>query len=716
MSSDLTLVSPTSAFTIPLADLSEFGRLSEARRVEVRLILNLLTRVEALRAEGATLTQAIAQVAAWAKHQGKASAPTLLRKFYLYEKSRDWRALVNHYRGPSAQPPEFIQEVKRVAELNHRSQGEAFQQLRERWAAGDSIPGYGTWIEHYLSLYPDRPLPKVWPRGFFPTGWSVRNLRNYGPSKGSRTLVLRGLAASKKCYPSVGRDPSQLRPLELIVLDDFELDCLCLFAGDTEHKPQIGRVAGLLAIDVATRRRLHWGMGQRMERHDPQPDGTVKTVRTGISRLDVQLFLHGLFAKSGLPDYHITILCENASASISADLRLSIATLFDGRITVINTGLIDHKTLANGYTEKGGRPWEKGWIESTFNKTWNILGAMPGYKGSNQRLNGPADLAEKIRLTQILIGHGKGAENLPPDKIALLNTPFPSLAECERFFAWACDLCDQRTAHRYLGFDKVTEFLLEKDGEPQPFEALALLAPERQTQVTVVERMESSVERWERLARSVVFTPIPREVLAVFLLTPIPVTYRNASLTFTRNGKGHTYVDPTGEVLAGIQEGTEFLGYLDPQHPEQLHITQLNGARTGTLTRLGGKTGLADIRDPAAIAAASAITATLVKRDMAAIRERHAPANQQLTAALQHNAAIVEAHRAETKGLSVAQKFVAAGNHAAAAQATDKAHTRAVQAVARHLSPEDIAAMRGEVNAPLSTPPAADLGSAEDYK
>ena len=331
---------------------------------------------------------------------------------------------------------------------------------------------------------------------------------------------------------------------------------------------------------------------------------------------------------------------------------------------------------------------------------------MPGYKGSNQRLNGPGDLDDKIRLTQILLGHGKGALNLPPEKIALLNTPFPSLAECERFFAWACDLCDRRTAHRYLGFDKVTEFLLEKHGEPQPFEALALLPPERQTQVEVVERMESSLERWERLARSVTFTPIPREVLAVFLLTPIPVTYRNSSLTFVRNGKGHTYVDAKGDVLAGIQEGTEFLGYLDPQNPEQLHITQLNGARTGTLTRLGGRTGLADIRNPAAIAAASAITATLVKRDMAAIRERHAPVTQQLTAALQHNAAIVEAHRAETKGLTVAQKIAHASGDAAAKAYAQAQRDRAVPAQA---AGKGLASLQDEPG----TTPAAPVHSAE---
>lgn len=713
------IATPAARFTVPLGDLKEFSDLPERRRVEVNLALRLLARVEGLRGEGATLTQAIATVAAQAKHQAHGcSAPSLLRKFYAYGEAGDWRSLVAHYKGPSSQPKEFIQEVKRVAELNHRSVAEAFQQLRERWEAGEPIPGYGTWVEHYLSLYPERPLPKVWPRGFYPTGWSVRNLQRYGPKKGSRTLFQRGLAAAKKHFPSVTRDPSQLRPLELIAIDDFELDCLCVFAGDADHKPQIGRVAGLLAIDVATRRKLYYGLGQRMERDERAPDGTVRTIRTGISRLDVQLFLHGLFAKFGLPDYPITLLVENAAAAISPELQLSIATLFDGRVRIERTGLIEHKTLTNGFTERGGKPWEKGWIESAFNSLWNKLGAMKGYKGSIQRLNAPGDLDGKLAVTKILLGHGERSINLAPEQIARLRLPFPSITECEQAFAWACALSDTRTAHRYLGFRTVTEYLLEKDGEPQPFEALALVAAEQLPHVQPVERMESSLERWETLARAVTFTALPREVLAVFLLTPIRVAYRNNSVTFTRNKQGYTYVDATGTVLGEVQEGTEFLGYLDPQAPDQLHITQLNGARTGTLTRLGGKTGRVDLRDKAACAAAGAVVATLVNRELSEIRVRHAALDAAQAADAAHNAAIVEAHRAETKGLTIAEKFAAAGNHAAAVQAEEKAHARALQAVARHLSPEDIAAMRGDDVAPaFSSPlPPAEIGSAEDYK
>jgi hypothetical protein len=678
---ELAPLAPAAPFTLPLADLAEFSALAERRRVEVQLALRLLARVDALRAQGATLTQAVATVAAAAKHQAVGcSAPTLLRKFYAYAAARDWRALVNHYKGPNTQPAEFIQEVKRVAELNQRSIAEALEQLRERWAAGEVIPGYGTWIDLYLSRHPDRALPKVWPRGFFPDGWSPRNLQRYGPKKGARTLYQRGLAAAKKHFPSVTRDPSQLRPLELIAIDDFELDCYCVFAGDAENKPAVSRVAGLLAIDVGTRRKLHWGMGQRLEREERAPDGTVRTVRTGISRLDVQLFLQSLFSKFGLPDYPITLLVENAAAAISPELALSISTLFDGRVRIERTGLIEHRTLTNGFTERGGKPWEKGWIESAFNSLWNKLGAMKGYKGSIARLNGPANMEAKLAMTKILLGHGERSLNLAPAEIAQLRLPFPNLAECERAFAWACELCDRRTQHRYLGFTVITEYLLEQDGEPQPFEALALMPEGTLHTALPVERMESSQERWDRLVCAVKFTALDPAVLAVFLLTPLRVAYRNSAITFVRNKKGHTYVDQTGAVLADIAEGTEFLGYLDPQNPEHLHITQLNGARTGTLTRLGGKTGLVDVRDKAACAAAGAVVATLVNREISALRERHADEDVALAADKAHNAAIVAAHREASAGLSVAAKIAHASGDLAAKAYERQQRERAVPA------------------------------------
>jgi hypothetical protein len=695
-STDTALAQPL-AFSVPLADLSEFSLLPEARRTEVQFTLPLLARLHALRGAG-NIRTAAATIAATARHQMRGcSAASLLRKYYLYLGAGcDWRTLVGQYKGPATLPEkeqrQFDEFVKKLAEDNQRSMGQGWEALRELWQNGHAIPGYGTWIQYYSSKFPDRPLPKTFPRGFYPAGWSKRNLYRKAPNKGARVLFQRGIAAAKRHFPSIARDPSGLRPMEQIVIDDFVLDCNCAFPGDAKNPPQIAPVAGLLAKCVGTRRNLTWGLGAQILRNEKQPDGTIKQVRCGIRRVDVQVLLHDLFEKFGLPDYTVTILCENATASIAPELELALSTLFEGRVRVERTGLINHKTLTNGFTEKGGKPWEKGWIESSFNWLWNKLGAMPGYKGSNARLNGPADIDAKINYTKLLLGQGEGKLNLPPEKIVLLRLPFPSPQLLEQAFSWACHAQDARTEHKYLGFDQVTEFLLEDGGEPQPFTALALLPSSAQQQVQVVERMESPLERWARLSQGVTFHAIPPAVLALLLLTPKKVTYRNHAVTFTHDKAGFSYVDEAGTVLRGVQDGTEFLGYVDLKAPEQLHLADLKGAYVGTLNRLGGRRGLIDLRDKEALADAAAVQATIVNRTIAEVRERHADQDAQLAIDRDHNAAIVEEHKAATEGFTTAQKIAgAAGENAARAFEQQKRDARAARPVSTQAASKGLA-------------------------
>lgn len=673
---------PSLRFSTPLDTLKEWIDLPEARRREVRFALKALERVHALVVEGSSIKRAAQVVAASVSHQMRgASASSLIRKYYLYLGSADdhnphgdWRVLEAKYKGPSTQPPEFVRYVKKLAEDNHRSMAEAFELLRnEIWPSGAPVPGYGTWIEWYARTYPARSLPKTCPRSW-PVGWSPRNLYRKAPNKGARMLFQRGLAQAKKHFPSMKRDTSQLRPMELIVIDDFNLDCLCVFPGDSTTAPQIAPVAGLLAKDVGTRRNLCWGVGAQVLREEKQPDGTVKKVRCGIRRVDVLTLLHALFAKFGLPEYPITILCENATASISAELELSLATLFEGRVRIERTGLINHRMLTNGFCEKGGKPWEKGWIESAFNRIWNMLGAMPGYKGSNQRLNAPAALDEAIRCTNILIGHGEGKLNLPPEKISQLRLPFPSPEYVERAFAWACSAYDARTDHKYLGFDQVTEFCLEAGGDPRPFSELALLTPEAQANVIVQQRPEAPMERWSRLAAACNFRAIPAAVLALLLLTPKRVSYRNHQISFAHDKVGYTYVDEEGTVLRDVADGTEFLGYFDTRAAEQIHLADLRGAYVGSLNRLGGKRGMVDVRDKDALKKTGAITATILNRAVAELRERHSDQNEQLALDNANNAAVVAEHKAETAGLTSVEKIALAAGEAAA-RAAEKART-----------------------------------------
>lgn len=701
------IVATEPTFTIPFADLTEFSLLPEKRRTEVQFTLQLLARVHSLRAmPNANLGKAIATVASQHRHQMRGCAPaSLLRKYYALL-GGNWRSLVAEYKGPSALPAAFEQYVKRLAEENHRGMGQAWELIHQQWRAGHSIPGYGTWIEYYCEVYPKLALPKVCPRTLLPPGWSKRNLYRHAPNKGARMLALRGIAAAKKYFPSLKRDPSGLRPMEIVVIDDFVLNSYCAFPGDAQHKPQLAPAAGLLAKCVGMRRNLVWGIGAQVLREEKQPDGTIKQVRCGIRRVDVQMLLHDLFQKFGLPDYPITIICENATAAIAPELELALKTLFEGRVRVERTGLIDHRTLSNGFTEKGGMPWEKGWIESTFNLLWNIMGTVPGYKGSNERLNGPGDLDAKIAYTKVLLGQGERSLNLPPEKIMQLRLPFPSPQALEHAFAWACATADARTDHKYIGFDRVTEFLLEDGGEPQPFNALALLPPEAQGQVQLVERMESPIERWSRMSQGIAFRPVPPAVLALLLLTPKEAIFRNSAVTFIHNKVGYSYVDPAGTVLRDVQDGTKFLAYVDLKAPELLHVATLAGAYVGTLTRLGGRRGMIDLRDKEALAQEAGVRNAIVNREIAAVRERHADTDAQLSQDREHNAAIVAEHKAATAGMSAAEKIgVAAGEAAQLQHETRKRAEKAERPVAAQAAGKGLADLVEGASRPTASQP-----------
>ena len=642
-------------FSIPLEATTEFHTaLNEKWRIRVQLTLRLLEKVQALHGSG-NFVAATDALAASYRHVRGLSGPRLRIKYHAYnDAGGDWRVLVPGYKPPQKQPAEFVSFVRKLIEENHRSTKAALRVLREQiWAAGLPVPGYGTWMEWYVAAFPGRELPKHFPR-IYPSGWSVRNLRRYAPSKGELALVRQGFKAAKRFFPHVTRDPSQLRPMELIIADDFETDVLTAFLGDDLYKPQICRTAGLLAIDAATRCKLAFGLKPRLERKD----GT----RMGIKRRDVRTLLYSILLKYGLPDYPITLLVENATAAITPDFELALTTLFDGRIRIERTGLINHRTLTNGFVEGGGRPWEKGQIESLFNYVWNEAGSMPGYKGSRYD-NAPGELAQRLLYAERLLSQGDRKQdlNLPAEKLALLKLPFKSVDEATTAFEEVFARCDCRTDHKMLGFDRVTEFRLEAHEAPRPWSQLALLAPAEQQRAELITRMEAPVERWERLSAKCQRQEVPEAILALLLLTPKQVVFKNQAITFTHKGEGETagysFVDPAGTVLAGITEGTDLLGYFDEDQPSELHLTDLKGGFIGTLTRLGGNRGMVDIRDKAALGAAGEITQRIFNRTLGVVRERHAAEDRQLAEDRLHNDAIVAAHRSEIAATPAAQRL-----------------------------------------------------------
>lgn len=702
-----TAVTRPLSFNVSLLDHDEFKLIKAKRRHEVTVTLRILERVHALHREP-NFVQAVATLAEGYRHMNGFAASSLLRKYYAYvESGGNWRSLVKGFKAPSKQPDTFADFVRGLIEQNRGSIAAALQQLRDEiWPAGADVPGYGTWQEFFRAQYPHLDVPARFPR-VWPNGWSERNLRRYAPTRAEVKLFDGGIGTAHASLPKIVRDTSKLRPMELIVIDDFWLDVMCKFSGDPERglKPQIAYVGGLMAMCVGTRRHLAKLFGPMVEREVEQSDGTTKTVRSSVKQIDVQALLYTIFRENGLPrDYDVTILCENKTATITPELELMLQTVFGGRIHVRRTSLIDHKTLTNGFTETGGTPWEKGWIESDFHYLWNRFKRVPGYKGSNERLNAPGDHEGKLKLCAKFLAQGDGKLNLPPEIVAELPLPFADEAELALTFDLILDRAERRTKHRFLGFDTITEFrwpnpaLPAPEGidpvEPNSFRSLALLTPQQQMTMVPEERKESTLERWERLVAAHPRDAVSAGALSMFLLTPNKAKWRNHSVSFARNKIPYSYVDDEGLLPPDLAEGTELLAYVDFNAPAVAVVCRLDGTKLGVLRMLGGSTRGVDITDVEATNEARAKRAAIVNRVLARVRSRplHQAANAQLAADATRRDEIVAAYQAETAQLPATEKLAAAiGEKRVAAEQQAKVSARAQKGVSAQASGDALA-------------------------
>lgn len=719
------------AAVVPFKDHEEFGKLTPDQKARVSFLLQLFIEMKSSPEGLVACSDRLGEM-----HIGEGFSGSNLRTLYYKFKNRGWRALAKIYKGPEKLAVEFVEEVRRLTDNNARSSRAVMTELKDKWARGEAIAGYGTWQEYHKTRWPERDCPERYPFGFLPEGWSESNLYTKRSSIAQRKMKTHGLAAAQRYLPHVVRDTSGLRPLELITIDDFELDFIVRAFNPVRQRWEMCHAAGLLAIDVATRRKLAVAVVPRFKlsrkeranydartaAHAEPAEGEAETGeekkhRISITRADVQSLLHVVFSNHGKPaDYGCTILCENASAAITDDFELALELLLG--VQVARTGLIDQKTLTNGFLQGGGKPWQKGWIESLFNLIWNTAAALPGQKGSSYQLR-PADLAAKLLYAEKLLK----LDGLTPEVAEQLRVPFFTIDQALEALDVIFARIENRTDHKCQGFRQLFDYQLPDTAGLVPESALLTLSQEQVLACTPVARFESPVERWNNLRPSCRFEKVADYVLACLLLTPRKFTLRNLRLTTAKDG-GLTFADADSPVMK-LPDGTELLGYYDSSRPDRLFVTDIKGRYIGTVRRRGA----IDIRNHAAISAETGEVMRMIRSLVInPLRERHAAEDQQLLADRTHNDALLREHNllpgaksptpdGQSAGLSkrLAQAQPAtpgtAAGHALAqgisaeVGATDASATRraAVRAQAEALSVEDLQAF----GSGLATPPPA---------
>lgn len=589
-------------YAIPASDATAFADLGPSEQGRILRLLDCFRQLE----EG-SIVNTSKRLGFELRHLPGFSASNIRTCYYAWLRT-GWRALQRGFdNGREPLPKEFLEHFRGLAEQNSRSVRQAMEALYRDWAAGKHIPGYGTFAEWYLTQYPDRDLPRV--ACEMPPGWRKSNLYAIAPKKAQRALMTGGVGKAKAFLPSLTRDTSNLLPLQLITIDDFEIDQLCFYWDPEKGTRAICRMAGVAAMDVATRRILGVILKPRLE------DDAGR--KQAITRAEVRLLLYQLLRDYGVPRHGMTFLVENAAAGAAAEAEITFTNLFGGRVAFTRTSMIADKVLANGFIERGGKPWLKGWIESGFNLMHNIAATLPGQKGAHYLL-APGDLEEKRRVAERLIGTGERDAQLSDEQLSRARVPFKSPAELCDAYLQIFAIMENRTNHKMAGFDKLIEWRRGDGDVWQDWDAIATLSEAEQLAVQLRDRMQSPRERWAALWPKVECDKIEDHVLMMLLLTPKKSKLKGFHLTFAHNGQGYTWIVDPRSPIAQLRNDSEVLIYFDPANPNHAHVCRLDGRPLGEVKRLG----MVDISDAKACTDAERQLAELYGAVLASVRAR----------------------------------------------------------------------------------------------
>lgn len=626
---------------IPFTHHADWIALGDDERARVQELLTVFTLVS-MAPQG--VTNALQEQAFANKGRKGWSFANLRTLYYAWiAAERDWRALARAYSHETSLPADFVKHLRTLTLQEHRSRKQAIEKIRAAWRDGESVPGYGTWRQWFAATWPDRDVPRSF-AGDYPKGWCQSNLYRYMPPPAQQEQATRGYTAAHKHLPHVVRDTSKLRPLEMIVFDDFKTDIRVAAYNPVLKRWEIVPCVGLLAMDVATRKILTFLLKPRftLPRSRSDRDTSALTAeelakdeatrRIAITRADMRDMLRVIFQDYGVPaDYAVTLLVENAAAAIGADLEAALALWFHGQVRVSRTSMLEHRTLTNGFVEGGGRPWLKGWIESTFNITHNMAGSLPGQTGSDEQVNAPGDLAARIAYSLAVL------DGLTPEQAAEVKLPVLTLAQAMAAYGHIFNLLDQRgehSEHKMQGFDRVQFYRLGPGQELKPLTQLALTAGEDCSQIEIKDRVQSPRERWAALrAKEKPCTKVPEFVTALLTYTPKKCEIRNRKVVFIHNKTDFVYLDTEG-CTKELAEGTKLLGYFDESAPDGLFLTDLKGRGIGVLAH----NSRANIKDPEQIGRAAALMQQFfAKQVQGPVRELLAPVNDQLALDRAHN-------------------------------------------------------------------------------
>lgn len=379
---------------------------------------------------------------------------TVRRKYYAWLHSgQDVMTLVDGRRlrtdrisDARTHDPAFIAHWHEIYLRCQRNAGAARALLCRQWRSQSApIPGYEDW--------------DGWPN--IPAGWSERNLRRIAPDAIARTTIRQGIRAAAPMLPQVFSTRAGLWPCSHVLFDDVWLDLYVLQGREIGIPLQLG------CLDLYTGKRLCWGQRVRVK----GPDGRNIQLKDS----DMRLILAQWAATIGYSKRGTTLVVENGTAAISAELEQILAHASNGLVRVDRSGIAGRvQALLDGYGGRGvGNPRHKAALESWHNLLHNRMSQLPGARGHDR--TEPETLAGVIKEERALL---KAAETMDPSRRVHMRHLLLTIQElCAELGQIVHDI-NSRTDHSLegwaaCGFELSEARLSETSSEWAPLNSLA---------------------------------------------------------------------------------------------------------------------------------------------------------------------------------------------------------------------------------------------------
>lgn len=547
-------------FNIPLDERKAFAALDLKVQREIELRLDLVEAIHLAKNRKAEY----ARLAALVGGSRGYSAGNLKRLYLRFVAGgKTWNALVPLYNAGEGRglPPEFREYWRAQVMSNNRKARPMWKRLLTDWKEGKSIDGYGTWMNWWQKKHPNRPLPVRCPGR--PGGWSYDNLMNYAPDEVETSLARDGFKESHHLLAQIQRDRSQLRPLEYIAFDDWQLDFRCVSPAHLQVLP----LRGLGALDV--------GMAVLLDHVAGPCFVDDKGTRRSLAYRDMKLLLFRMLTMTGVPTgYKMHLLVENETATLTEEDAKFLSRVSNGQIIVHWTRMHHRAVLAAGRQEDHGSPWEKGWKESWVNSLHNELGDVRGQFGSDPIKAKAGDYEGRLTEAKQLI---KAAAALPDELRGQIIYPFPTVEQGLVYLREAIRRLNNREEHKLQGFEQVLEW---RATDAHAWEPFTTCPPALAEHVQLRKRMETPMERLERGVKGREFVQLsPAELLPLLDEKKDITVTKPFEIIFTAAGKKRTFRNSKLTDLA--KPGAAFTAHWVAESFDRIYLVNEGGGYVG---------------------------------------------------------------------------------------------------------------------------------------